>query len=86
MCYLLSFTMRSDIFTKPLVRFNIVVCTNMFYLDLHVSEVWRMFFFIYVTYGGSTGLIMTSTSHMLRIFIMNNEISQDIAYIINYQF
>lgn len=45
MCYLLSFTMRSDIFTKPLVRFNIVVCTNMFYLDLHVSEVWRIFFF-----------------------------------------
>lgn len=74
MCYLLSFIMRLDIFIKLFVRFNIVVCINMFYLDLYVSEVWRMFFFIYVIYGGSIGLIMISILYMLRIFIMNNEI------------
>lgn len=74
MCYLLSFIMRLDIFIKLFVRFNIVVCINMFYLDLYVSEVWRIFFFIYVIYGVSIGLKMISILYMLRIFIMNNEI------------
>lgn len=74
MCYLLSFIMRLDIFIKLFVRFNIVVCINIFYLDLYVSEVWRIFFFIYGIYGVSICLKMISILYMLRIFIMNNEI------------